>query len=146
MMKVMLTLQLPLIHTVMQDAFENLRASLLIEHAFPDPYLTILFIRKHPVRAARSHLPRTVNIHRHLESKKVTSASKSSGVQDRIRMRRSKSEQRILRSSEASRAGHPQDKSERKGDGGIRPRRVKCLAARPVLCSSAVAYTVRNGL
>jgi hypothetical protein len=60
----MLTLQLLLIHTVLQDAFENLRASLLIEHAFPDPHLTILFIRKHLVGAARSHLPRTVNIHR----------------------------------------------------------------------------------
>jgi len=64
--KVMLTLQLPLIHTVLQDAFENLQASLLIEHIFPDPHLTILFIRKHLVRAARSHLPRTVNIHQRL--------------------------------------------------------------------------------
>ena len=62
--KVMLTLQLPLICMVLQDAFKNLRASLLIEHAFPDPHLTILFIRKHLVGAARSHLPRTVNIHR----------------------------------------------------------------------------------
>jgi len=64
--KVMLTLQLPLIRTVLQDAFENLRSSLLIEHAFPDPNLTILFIRKHLVGAARSHLPRAVNVHRRL--------------------------------------------------------------------------------
>jgi hypothetical protein len=41
-----------------------------------------------------------------------------------------------------SRAGCPRDKSERKGDGGICPREVKCLALRPVLCSSTVAYTV----
>ena len=61
-------------------------------------------------------------------------------------MRRSESEQRILRSFEASRAGRPRDKSERKGDGGVRPREVKRLVSRPVLCSSAVAYTVGNGL
>jgi hypothetical protein len=57
-------------------------------------------------------------------------------------MRRSESEQRILRSFKASRAGCSQDKSERKGDGGVCPREVKCLASRLVLCSSTVAYTV----
>ena len=62
--KVMLTLQLPLIHTVLQDGIENLQASLLLEHAFPDPNLTVLFIRKNLVGVARSHLPRAVNIHK----------------------------------------------------------------------------------
>jgi hypothetical protein len=65
-MKIMLTLQLPLVRTVLQDAFENLRAALLFEHAFPDLNLTVLFIRKTLVGAARSHLPRAVNIHKHL--------------------------------------------------------------------------------
>lgn len=65
-MKVMLTLQLPLIRTVLQDGIENLRASLLVEHAFPDPNLSVLFIRKNLVGAARSHLPRANNIHRRL--------------------------------------------------------------------------------
>jgi hypothetical protein len=64
--KVMLTLQSPLIRTVLQDGIENLQASLLLEHAFPDPNLTVLFIRKNLVGAARSHLPRAVNVHKRL--------------------------------------------------------------------------------
>ena len=64
MMKVLLTLQLPLICTVLQDAFENLRASLLFEHTFPDPNTTVLFVRKNLVSAARSHLPRAVDVHK----------------------------------------------------------------------------------
>ena len=66
--KVLLTLQLPLIRTVLQDAFENLRASLMFEHTFPDPNSTILFVRKNLVSAARSHLPRAVDVHRRLLS------------------------------------------------------------------------------
>ena len=66
MTKVMLTLQLPLIHTIMQDAFKHLQASLLFEHVFPDPNTTMLFIRKNLVSAARGHLPRAVDIHKHL--------------------------------------------------------------------------------
>jgi hypothetical protein len=62
----MLTMQLPLIRTVVQDAFENLRASLLFENAFPDSHLTILFVRKNLIGAARSHLPRAVDIHKRL--------------------------------------------------------------------------------
>ena len=64
--KFMLTLQLPLIGTVLQDGIENLQASLLLEHTFLDPNLTVLFIRKNLVGAARSHLPRAVNIHKRL--------------------------------------------------------------------------------
>jgi hypothetical protein len=65
-MKVMLTLQSPLIRTVLQDGIENLRASLLVEHAFPEPSLQVLFIRKNLIGAARSHLPRANNMHRRL--------------------------------------------------------------------------------
>jgi hypothetical protein len=64
--KIMLTIQKPLIRMVIQDAFENLRASLLFEHAFPDPHLTVLFVRKNLIGAARSHLPRTVDVHKRL--------------------------------------------------------------------------------
>jgi hypothetical protein len=66
--KIMLTLQMPLICMVIQDAFENLRASLLFEHAFPDPNLTVLFIRKNLIGVARSHLPRAMHIHKCLLS------------------------------------------------------------------------------
>jgi len=64
--KVMLTIQIPLIRTIIQDSFEDLRATLLFENAFPDPNLTILFLRKTLVGAARSHLPDAVNIHNRL--------------------------------------------------------------------------------
>lgn len=64
--KIMLTLQMPLVRTVVQDAFENIRASILFEDAFPDLNLTVLFVRKNLIRAARAHLPRAVDIHRRL--------------------------------------------------------------------------------
>jgi hypothetical protein len=64
--KVMLTLQMPLIHTVVQDAFKNIRASLLFKDAFLDPNLTVLFVRKNLIDAARAHLPRAIDIHKHL--------------------------------------------------------------------------------
>jgi hypothetical protein len=62
----MLTIQILLIHTIIQDSFEDLRATLLFENAFPDPNLTILFLRKTLVGAARSRLPDAVNIHNRL--------------------------------------------------------------------------------
>jgi hypothetical protein len=64
--KVMLTIQSLLIRTTIQDAFDNLRAALLFENAFPDPNLTVLFLRKTLVGAARSRLPNTVNIYNRL--------------------------------------------------------------------------------
>jgi hypothetical protein len=64
--KVKLTMQMPLVRMVVQDAFENLRASLLFEDAFPDPNVTILFVRKNLIGAARSHLPRVEDIHKRL--------------------------------------------------------------------------------
>ena len=62
----MLTLQMLLIHTVVQDAFENIRASLLFEDAFLDPNLTVLFVRKNLIGVARAHLPRALNVHKRL--------------------------------------------------------------------------------
>jgi hypothetical protein len=64
--KVMLTIQIPLIRTIIQDSFEDLRATLLFENAFPDPNLTILFLRKTLIGAARSRLPDTVNVYNRL--------------------------------------------------------------------------------
>ncbi len=62
--KIMLTLQLLLICTVLQDAIENLRSSLLLENAFPDLNLMVLFLRKNLVGTARSHIPRAVHVHK----------------------------------------------------------------------------------
>ena len=62
----MLTIQIPLIRTIIQDSFEDLRATLLFENAFPDPNLTILFLRKTLIGAARSRLPDTVNVYNRL--------------------------------------------------------------------------------
>jgi hypothetical protein len=62
----MLTIQIPLIRTIIQDSFEDLRATLLFENAFPDPNLTILFLQKTLIGAARSRLPDTVNVYNRL--------------------------------------------------------------------------------
>jgi len=62
----MLTIQPLLICTTMQDAFDNLRAALLFENVFPDPNLTVLFLRKTLVAAARSCLLNMVNIYNRL--------------------------------------------------------------------------------
>jgi len=51
---------------VLQDAIKNLQSSLLLENTFPDPNLTVLFLRKNLVGAARSHLPRAVHVHKRL--------------------------------------------------------------------------------
>jgi len=64
--KVMLTMQMPLIHMVVQDAFKTLQASLLFENTFLDPNLTVLYVRKNLIRAARGNLPRAADIFKHL--------------------------------------------------------------------------------
>ena len=64
--KVMLTIQMLLIHMVVQDAFETLRASLLFENTFLDPNLTVLYVRKNLIGAARGNLPRAVDIFKRL--------------------------------------------------------------------------------
>ena len=65
--KVLLTIQTPLMHSIFQDAFEHLRASLLFIHAFPDPSLTRSMITEALSVAAKSHLPRAANIRNRLE-------------------------------------------------------------------------------
>ena len=65
--KVMLTIQSPLMHSIFQDAFEHLRASLLFIHAFPDPALTRSMISEALGVATQSHLPRAVTIRHRLK-------------------------------------------------------------------------------
>ena len=43
--KIMLTKQQDLVHAIIQDLFENLRAALLLENAFPNPGLQASFVR-----------------------------------------------------------------------------------------------------
>ncbi|KAH9174429.1 hypothetical protein EDB89DRAFT_2149430 [Lactarius sanguifluus] len=53
--KVMLTLQFPLVRTVLQDAFEYMRAYLVLTDAFPDTTDAISFARDSLITAAESH-------------------------------------------------------------------------------------------
>jgi hypothetical protein len=55
-------MQMPLIHTVVQDAFETLQASLLFENTLLDPNLTVLYVRKNLIEAARGNLPKAADI------------------------------------------------------------------------------------
>jgi hypothetical protein len=61
--KVMLTAQRPVMRTVIQDAFENVHASLLFNCAFPDASVIPSIIRDGLVAAAWSNVPRASNIH-----------------------------------------------------------------------------------
>ena len=62
--KLMLTNQLPLMRSVMQDAFENIRFSLLFNNAFPDAAAVLAACRVALVTAAaRSQNPRAMHIH-----------------------------------------------------------------------------------
>jgi len=65
--KVMLTIQTPLMHSIFQDTFEHLQASLLFIHAFPDPALTHSMISEALTVATQSHLPRAATIRHRLE-------------------------------------------------------------------------------
>ncbi|KAH9014577.1 hypothetical protein EDB83DRAFT_2321461 [Lactarius deliciosus] len=53
--KVMLTLQFPLVRAVLQDAFEYMRAYLVLTDAFPDTTDAISFARDSLITAAESH-------------------------------------------------------------------------------------------
>jgi hypothetical protein len=67
--KVTLTNQLPLMRSVIQDAIENVRFSLLFNHAFPDAGVVLFTVRAALVAAAaRSQNPRASNIHQRLLS------------------------------------------------------------------------------
>jgi len=64
--RVSLMLQRPGLRRVIHDAFENVQASLLFDHAFPDPFVTPLTIRGALIAAADN--PRTLNIRNRLIS------------------------------------------------------------------------------
>jgi hypothetical protein len=63
--RVILTRQGTLLRTVIQDAFEHVRTSILFEHAFPDVALSLSFIRDGLVNAAGSG-PATASIYNRL--------------------------------------------------------------------------------
>ena len=65
MMKVMLTVQRPLIRLVIQDAIEHVRKSLLFEAAFPDTHLAMTFTRN-ALLAGSTLYNRAVDIHNRL--------------------------------------------------------------------------------
>ena len=65
---VMLTMQSPLLCLVVQDAFENLRAALLVENAFPNACLASTFIQDSLTSGARAHLPGAAEILVRLET------------------------------------------------------------------------------
>ncbi len=63
MNKITLTNQHPLLHAVIQEAFEHLRASLLFNHGFPNANVTLSLIRVSLIAAAESHSPKALQIH-----------------------------------------------------------------------------------
>ena len=65
--KVMLTVQLPLMRAVIQDAIERTRANILFGNAFPNVFDTLEYIRDALVTAAELN-DEAVNIHRRLIS------------------------------------------------------------------------------
>jgi len=65
---VMLTLQHALVRLVVRDSFENLRATLLVENAFPNAHLVLTFIQDALTSAARAHLPDSADILEWLET------------------------------------------------------------------------------
>ncbi|KAH9006678.1 hypothetical protein EDB84DRAFT_1447590, partial [Lactarius hengduanensis] len=64
--RVILTIQGTLLRTVIQDAFENLRAAMLFQNAFPDGALALSFIRDALITAARQCGPAAASIYTRL--------------------------------------------------------------------------------
>ena len=64
--KVTLTIQRPLIRMILQDAFENLRVSLLFKHAFPDAVLIPTFISLALIAATKAQRTRALDIYKRL--------------------------------------------------------------------------------
>ena len=64
--RVMMMQQHPLIHVIIQDGIENLRANLLFERGFPDMHSSVVYTKHSLLTAARSHYPGASFIHRHL--------------------------------------------------------------------------------
>jgi hypothetical protein len=61
--KIMLTNQRALLRTVIQEAFENVRASLLFDHGFPNANVIPSLIRESLIAAAETHSPKALQIH-----------------------------------------------------------------------------------
>ncbi|KAI9449054.1 hypothetical protein BJY52DRAFT_1192902 [Lactarius psammicola] len=64
--RVMLTIQRPLMRSVIQDAIEILRASLMFDNAFPDSIHTLAFVRRSLLTSARKRCPTALSIHTRL--------------------------------------------------------------------------------
>lgn len=62
----MLTIQRPLVRVIIQDAIENLRASLLFINAFPGPACAVTFIRDALITAASQNGPAAIPVHMRL--------------------------------------------------------------------------------
>jgi hypothetical protein len=61
-----LSAQLPHMRLVIQDAMENLRASIIFRHAFPDPRTTFSFVSEALLAAAAAHQPHSFYIQKRL--------------------------------------------------------------------------------
>ena len=67
--KILLTIQLPLMRSVLQDAFEHVRFYLLFDHAFPDAVVALEAVKAALASAANgSANPRARNIYNRLMS------------------------------------------------------------------------------
>jgi hypothetical protein len=64
--KVKLLLQHTLVRLVIQDAIENIRASIIFTNAFPDAALSIMFAKSALMSAAKGQLPATQDIYSRL--------------------------------------------------------------------------------
>ncbi|KAF8273038.1 hypothetical protein EI94DRAFT_1697128 [Lactarius quietus] len=64
--KLNLTDQNPLVHTIVQDVIENLQASLMFHHAFPDVMLAFRFSKESLITAAEKHKPGAAILHSRL--------------------------------------------------------------------------------
>ena len=60
--KIMLTKQQDLVHLVLQDSFETLRATLLLENAFPNPSLQASFVKDSLLSSAKAHMPGAASV------------------------------------------------------------------------------------
>jgi hypothetical protein len=64
--RVTLSVQVPIMRLVIQDAFEHVRASLLFTHAYPGPTAVVAVVRGALLSAADSHRPTASSIHNRL--------------------------------------------------------------------------------
>ncbi|KAI0281892.1 hypothetical protein BC826DRAFT_1190840 [Russula brevipes] len=64
--RVTLSVQPPLLRLVIQDSFEHVRASLLFQHAFPEPTATIAVLKDALLSATNSHRLKASPIHNRL--------------------------------------------------------------------------------